>query len=496
MFRLSYFIRGSLLFFLFFAGSVTAQHPNIVFIIGDDVGCYDLGCYGNQGIWTPNIDKLANDGLYFGNVYLTTSSCSPSRVSIITGRYPHNTGAAELHSPLPSGQVLFPEILRKNGYYTAQAGKWHFGHTAVKNNNDTAGLGPAVQAFDRISVARDDNGDGGEEMWVKILQERPKDKPFFMWFASYDSHRPWGADQFPGKKATPEEVWVPDFLWDGPATRQDLASYYNEIMRLDHFVGEVMKELERQGVADNTIVIFTSDNGRPFPRCKTRLYDSGIKTPLLVRWPGHIRPGLHSASLVSIIDLAPTLLEVAGIEVPRTFQGKSFAALFNDPQQSFRTYVFAEHNWHDYEAWERMVRTKNYLYILNKRTRFDEWGPADAVRSPSMRELYDAWQNGKLDPAQKNIYLKPRPAEELYQVSRDPFQFTNLAQDIRFRNDLVRLGNILTQWETATGDDCPQKLTPDQFDRVTGESLYPQIRWGEMPGRDLGADTITLPGPF
>ncbi len=485
-----------LVLFVLLLMQLPAQRPNIVFIIGDDVGCNDLGCYGNRGITTPNIDQLAKDGLFFSNAFLTTSSCSPSRVSIITGRYPHNTGAAELHSPLPANQVLFPEILRKNGYYTAQAGKWHFGHLPGKNNNDTTGLGPAVRAFDRFSVSWSDNGDGGENMWIKILRERPKDKPFFMWFASYDSHRPWGADKFPGKKAVPDDVWVPDFLWDGEKTRRDLASYYNEIMRLDSYVGEVMKELERQGVADNTIVIFTSDNGRPFPRCKTRLYDSGIKTPLLIRWPAHIQPSSYTSALVSIIDLAPTILEEAGITAPPSFQGKSFAELFLDPGQSFRKYVFAEHNWHDYEAWERQVRTNNFLYILNKRTQFDEWGPADAVRSPSMRELYEAWKNHALNDRQENVFLKPRPAEELYQVSRDPFQYRNLAGDIRFQIDLYRLQDILKQWENATGDDCPAHLTPDQFDRVTGERLTPTIHWGEMPGKDLGADTITAKGPF
>jgi arylsulfatase A-like enzyme len=489
-------IAGAFLLGLLTQLPAAAQRPNIVFIIGDDVGCYDLGCYGNTGIQTPNIDRLAANGLYFGNAYLTTSSCSPSRVSILTGRYPHNTGAAELHSPLPANQVFFAELLRKSGYYTAQAGKWHFGSVPGKTDNDTAGLGPAVRAFDRVSVSWKENGDGGEEMWVKMLQERPKDKPFFMWFASYDSHRPWGADQFPGNKARPGGVWVPEFLWDGDATRQDLTSYYNEIMRLDHYVGEVLKELEREGVADNTLVIFTSDNGRPFPRCKTRLYDSGIKTPLLIRWPAHIHPSGHTAALVSIIDLAPTLLDVAGIKAPATFQGKSFTDLFVDPGHSFRTYVFSEHNWHDYEAWERQVRTKNYLYILNKRTQFDEWGPADAVRSPSMRELYQQWQNHQLNDKQMNIFLKPRPAEELYQVSRDPFQFRNLAGDIRFTEDLNRLRNVLKQWEDETGDDCPDHLTPDQFDRVTGDLLSPQIHRGQMPGKALGADTITLKGPF
>ena len=471
------------------------KKPNIIFIIGDDVGWNDLGCYGNRGIKTPNLDQLSRDGLLFGNAYLTTSSCSPSRCSIITGRYPHNTGAAELHSPLPANQILFPEILKAHGYYTAQAGKWHFGHTAGKRNNDTTGLGPAVRAFDRFSVSWKDNGDGGENKWLQFLRERPKDKPFFMWFASYDSHRPWGADTFKITN-TPGKVWVPAFLYDGKMTRRDLTSYYNEITRLDYYVGQVMKELKKQGIEDNTLLIFTSDNGRPFPRCKTRMYDSGIKTPLLIRWPGHIAAGSMTDAMVSIIDLAPTLLEAAGIQPGPTFQGHSFFTLFSHPENHFRHYTFSEHNWHDYEACERQVRTKDFLYLINKRPQFDAWGPADAVRSPSMKELYQAWLDGKTDTLQEDVFRKPRPEEELYDCVNDPFQFYDLADDPRFDKQKEDLKKILEQWMEETGETCPEHITPDHFYRKTGKRLFKGFHRGEMPGKARGADTITRPGPF
>ena len=470
--------------------------PNIVFIIGDDVGCYDLGCYGNDRIITPNIDALAAKGLKFDNAFLTTSSCSPSRVSIITGRYPHNTGACELHSPLPADQVLFPEILKKYGYYTAQAGKWHFGSTPmIFNEKDTVKLGPAVRAFNRISAMKPKNGDGGEDMWIPFLKERPKDKPFFMWFAAYDSHRPWGADDFKVQNK-PEDVWVPGFLYDGKATRKDLASYYNEISRLDFFVGEVEKELKRQGIADNTIIVFTSDNGRPFPRSKTRVYDSGMKTPLIVKWPAKINPAQKTEALVSIIDLAPTLLEAAGIKPGKTFQGRSFGKLFSDPEQDFRSYTFSEHNWHDYEAYERQVHTKQWLYLINKRPQFDAWGPADAVVSPSMHELYEAYKSNSLTPEQKDIFIKPRPEEELFDCIKDPFQYHNLAGEPQYRVVKNKLAEILAEWQAETGDTCPDDLTADHFDRKTGERLFKGFKWGEMPGASLRADTITAPGPF
>jgi len=465
---------------------IVSERPNIVFIIGDDVGWNDIGCYGNSGVKTPNIDRLANEGILFNNAFLTASSCSPSRCSIITGRYPHNTGASELHSPLPENQGLFPEILKAQGYYTAQAGKWHFGG---------GGLGPAVRAFDRKSISKKENGDGGENMWVRILQERPKDKPFFMWFASYDSHRTWGADKFQVTHGL-KDVTVPLFLVDGKETRADLASYYNEISRLDYYVGEVESELKRQGVAENTIIIVTSDNGRPFPRSKTRVYDSGMKAPLVIKWPEGIAPGSISDALLSVIDLAPTLLKIAGIQPGPTFQGRSFIDLFDNPENEFRNYIFSEHNWHDYEAYERQVRTKDFMYIINKRPQFDSWGPADAVVSPSMKELYSTYQNGKLNKYQMDIFTKPRQEEELYDCKADPFQLVNIAGEPGYNKQLQSLRVILDLWQKETGDTCPEHLTPDHFDRITGERVLEGFQWGEMPGVSRGADTITEPGSF
>ena len=474
------------------------KKPNILLIIADDIGVYDLGCYGNKTIQTPHIDDLAKQGLQFNQAFLTTSSCSPSRVSIITGRYPHNTGAAELHSPLPEHQILFPEVLKAQGYYTAQAGKWHFGTVPMVKGDrpvDTAQLGPAVRAFDRISVKWEDNGDGGENQWVRFLRERPKDKPFFMWFAAYDAHRPWGVNQFKGANNA-DSVWVPDFLYDGPETRKDLAHYYDEITRFDYYVGEVLKELNRQGIADNTLVIITSDNGRPFPRSKTRMYDSGIKTPLIVFWPkGIAHPGKVEA-MVSTVDLAPTILKVAGIEPGKTFQGRSFSKLFLHPDEPFRNYTFSEHNWHDYEACERQVRTKDFMYIENYRPQFDMWGPADAVVSPSMKELYEAYQKGLLNEFQTDVFKKPRPKTEFYQVQKDPFQFYNLSRKDIFAGDKKRLQEVLKDWRKQTADDCPEHLTPDHFDRKTGKRLFKGFRWGVMPGKMSGADTVTKKGPF
>ena len=446
------------------------EKPNFVFIIADDVSWNDIGCYGNDVVKTPNIDRLAKEGLRFNNAFLTASSCSPSRCSIISGKYPHSNGAAELHTPLPETELPFPLLLKEHNYYTAQAGKWH--------------LGPAShRAFDRFTDDNGyDNGDGGENNWVKFIKERPKDKPFFFWLASHDAHRPWGADTF---KIThdPAKMILPPYFADTPETRQDMASYYNEIGRFDYNVGKVREELENEGVLNNTVIIIMADNGRPFPRCKTRVYDSGMKTPFIVFWPnGIITRGDQTESLISSIDIAPTILELAEINSPKAYQGKSFVQVLNNPSAEIHTAIFSEHNWHDYEAYERMIRTKDFLYLINARTNLTNGGPADSKSSATQHALNKIRDEGKLTQAQADIFISPRPAEELFNVKNDPEQFLNLASMPGFQEKLKEMRQLMKNWQHNTGDTTPNDLTPDWYDRETGEALKMVQKRGTMPG--------------
>lgn len=457
----------------------------MVFIIADDVSWNDFGCYGNEDVNTPHIDRLAESGMRFTNVYLTASSCSPSRTSIISGRYPHNTGAPELHMPLPGHLDIFPEQLQQAGYYTGASGKWHMGE-------------PAKRGFDTLVISGDLVGPGGEDQWVNLLRERPKDRPFFFWFAAFDAHRGWSADtcENPHK---PGELSVPAGLADRPATRQDLASYYNEIQRFDRYVGAVYETLMSQGVADNTLIIVMADNGRPFPRAKTRVYDSGMKTPFVVWWPrGIARPGAVCDAMVSMVDLAPTLVEMAGEEPSGSYQGRSFQQLFREPGRDFRTYVFSEHNWHDYEAYERMVRTGSSLYLINRRPQFPNAGPADAVTSPSMQDLKRLRDSGLLNPEQKDVFLVPRPEEELYDCRIDPGQVTNVVEDPRYSKQRQELRAILSRWQRETGDTEPDSLTPSWYLRDTTAYVKTPMHGirGETPGAANNADEVLEGGPF
>lgn len=478
-----YFRKGSLLFGFFLGGLIPIRaevkasgQPNIVLVIADDIGWGDIGCYGNKDVKTPNIDALGSSGLVLNNMYLTASSCSPSRCSIITGRYPHNTGAPELHDPLPGSQVMFPEMLKQAGYYTALSGKNHMGSSVKK-------------AFDMISPGK---GPGAEEDWVTILKARPANKPFFMWFASNDAHRDWQFDEN-GDEYNPESIGVPPMLYNGPETRKDITGYYHEISRLDHYVGKVIEELKRQGVFENTYVIFMSDNGSPFPRNKVRLYDSGIKSPFIL-----IGPGIKASrtnSLLSAIDIAPTILDIAGVETDRRIQGKSFFGVLQDPRSVIRDFVFAEHNWHVFQGYERMVRYGNWVYIRNGFPERQNLAGESARNFPAGRELWNAYEKGLLNDNQKDVFLKPRSPEELYNLNADPFQFTNLASSGGNKNILLYLSGVLDKWIEETGDSKPQNPTPDRDD-IEGKRLPGSWEKGERPGELNKADNINRSGPI
>lgn len=465
--------------------SATAQDkPNFVLMIADDVSWDDIGCYGNKQVKTPNIDRIAGSGIQFTNFFLTASSSSPSRNSIITGRYPHNTGGAELHLQPPDYMVAFPELLRTNGYYTVQAGKFHMGDYARRG-------------FDLINENNRLNGDGGEELWIKCLEERPEKKPFLMWFAAHDAHRVWGSNEFSGTH-DPQRLTPSWYLAQGVRTKEDLSKYYDEIKRFDHYVGLVYEELVRQNVIDNTVIIIMADNGRPFPHSKTRVNDRGLKSPFIIHWPqGAGRKPHLCTALLSSIDIAPTVLSLAGLDSPESVQGISFAKLLGKPSQKFRDHVFAEHNWHDYEAHERMVRTKDYLYILNSRPQFPQSGPADAVGSPSYTELDSLRKANSLTIQQADIFTAPRPNEELYSNNSDPDQFDNLADNRGYKKKLVKLRYILQEWMKDTGDNIPENLTKDWYLREPGyvKTKNMNIR-GEPVDAKFSATRINSKGKF
>ncbi len=428
------------------AGTVGQPQPNIIVFIADDASRRDSGAYGNEGIRTPGIDELARQGMRFENAYLTIAQCSPSRISILTGLYPHQTGAEDLHMPLPPGKRIVPSYLKEAGYFTGHMLKTHYGPHA-EAQFDWYGDTPD-QADDFIDAAGD--------------------RPFFLWMAFFDPHRGYrsGAVDPPH---TPTDVTVPPQLVDDAETREDLALYYDEIARMDGHIRAVVQEIEQRGLQDRTLMLYMSDNGAPFPREKGTVYDAGIQMPLIVRWPGVVPEGSTHDGLVSAVDLAPTFLEMAGIDPPVEMPGRSLLPMLENPSSEGRPYVFSERNWHDCDEHIRSVRTERYKLIVNAYTELPLCTAADIGGSPSFRSLRDKKARRLLTPEQTRLFEVPRARIELYDVVEDPGEFTNLAGLPGFDGTIRELVTVLQNWMEETDDFPPTKRRRDDHtDRITG----------------------------
>lgn len=429
------------------SGVWAAEHPNILVFITDDVGWKDFGCYGNDVIRTPNIDALAERGLLFENAFLTIAQCSPSRISMMTGRYPHATGAEDLHMPLPEGTKMIPAHLGEAGYFTGGMKKMHFGpHGEAQFDWYNGGL---TRLDDFLDTA-------GE-------------KPFLMWVGFSDAHRPYADGAFDPPQ-DPGTVIVPPYLVDAPETRKDLADYYDEVSRLDSVIGEHLAILEERDQLDNTFVMFVSDNGMPFPRAKGTVYDSGIGTPLIMAWPGRIDEGRRYEGLTSVIDLAPTILEVAGLDPSgREYQGKSLMPILQGENSPGARYVFSERNWHNCDEHIRSVRTEKYKLIRNAYLDLPHGTAADLGKSPSFADLLRLKKDGTLSPAQAGLFAVPRPEYELYDLQADPWESNNIVHQPEMADIVAQLSRALEQWRADTGDWDPEyRRRGDNTDRYTG----------------------------
>jgi len=454
----------------------TSARPNLIVIIADDLGADDVGAFGGRSVRTPNLDRLAKEGMRFSRAFVTASSCSPSRASILTGRFPHATDAEQLHWPLPAAQATFVEKLREAGYWTAAAGKWHLGEDAksrfdLVKEADPRGfqLPGGTTNAPAAAMTAQDNQSGCAE-WLDTLRARPEGRPFFLWLAAFDPHRDYQTNAI-ARPHFQHDMEVPPYWPNIAAVRGDLALYCDEVARLDGFVGGVLNELDRAGLAESTCVVFLSDNGRPFPREKTTLYDSGIRTPLMVRWPAAVKAGVVCTNLVSTVDLAPMFMEFAGLPPLPGFQGVSLTPLLKNPAKPVQSHIFAERNWHDFEACQRAVRSARFKYIHNYLPELPDTPPADALRSPTFAALQRYRGHAAMSAAQQHCFIQPRPAEELYDTMEDPHELKNLADNPAFAPVLREMRELLARWRETTGDQPLAFRTPDEFDRNTGQPL-------------------------
>ncbi len=408
--------------------------PNIVWIVADDMGL-EIGAYGDPLARTPNLDRLAAEGVRYTNAFATAGVCSPSRAALITGMYATSIGAHHMRSieggyqPVPPPEVkTFTEYLRAAGYWTSSRGKLDY------QLSDVLGGAPLTNWDDA-------NGD-----W----HGRAPGQPFFAWLNFLVTHE----SQLFGDRPAETDlalIRVPPYYPDTPLVRRDLARHYDNVALLDARVGEILDQLDAEGLAESTVVFFFADNGRGLPRDKRWVYDGGIHEPLIVRWPGRLPAGEVDDRLVSFVDLAPTVLSLAGVPIPPHMEGRAF---LGDAAGEEREYVFAAADRHD-EAPDRIraVRDERFKYIRNYRPDLP-YGQSIAFRNnlATMQEIFRLHDEGALAPPADWYFVATKPVEELYDTAADPFEVVNLAGRPEHQAQLERMRAAHEAWVAETGD--------------------------------------------
>jgi N-sulfoglucosamine sulfohydrolase len=443
----------ALLFALLLAAPVAAAPRNVLLIIADDQG-RDLGAYGNAAIHTPNLDALAAQGTLFTQAFATVSSCSPSRSVIYTGLYSHSNGmyglAHDIHNQhlLPTVKTL-PVMLKQAGYATALVGKKHILPNEAlpfdqelapeqPGNRDVAQLADAARQFIAAQSAR--------PFFVIVGFSDPHRAP-----ENFGNTREW--PRVPRRVYRPSEVQLPASLPDLPEVRADLAQYYESISRLDSGVGLLLEALRATHHESDTLVIYLSDNGRPFPGAKTTLYDEGILLPLIIRAPGS-KPNVRNAAMVSWIDITPTILDWTGARagVSTPLPGRSLLPILSETNPPGWDRVFASHSFHEIQQYYpmRALRTRQYKYILNVAAELPYPIAGDVASSPSWQAI-TAHPGTKLGGRTLDAFLH-RPREELYDVTRDPQELTNLAGDPAHQSVLEQMRAELQRFRATTHD--------------------------------------------
>jgi N-sulfoglucosamine sulfohydrolase len=448
------------------------DRPNVIVAIADDWSFPYAGAYGDKVVKTPAFDRVAREGVLFTNAYCASPSCTPSRGAILTGQAAHRLeNGGNLWSLLPKKFATYPDLLEAAGYKVAFTGKGWGPGTLADSGRKRNPAGPNVKDF------------------TTFLKSVPKGEPFCYWFGSVDPHRPYEPGTGRASGLNPADVTVPAFWPDTAEVRNDILDYYFEVQRFDRDLGTLLQQLDAAGLAENTIVIVTSDNGMPFPRCKANLYDQGTHMPLAIRWPKRVPHGLTIPSFVGLADLAPTILHAAGLEPPAATNGRDLIELTKGgpTPPPARSEIFFERERHanvragnlSYPC--RAVRTQQHLYIRNLRP--DRWPAGDPVLvhsvgpfgdvdpSPTKDLILDRRDDPLVRDAFRLAFAK-RPAEELYDLQRDPYELTDLADDPAHASIKTDLRARLDRWMTSTAD--PLASDPDPSARELFDD-YPYV---------------------
>ncbi len=461
------------------------QAKNIVLVVVDDHGL-DAGCYGNSVIQTPNLDRLAREGTVFTQAFCTTASCSASRSVILTGLHNHANGQFG-HEHSYHNFSTYPDIrslpvrLADAGYRTARIGKYHVQPESVYRFETVLG-GNQGGPRNPVSMA---------ERCRDFLRTKD-DRPFFLYFCPSDPHRgggfathlPHAPDYFGNhmkyegvneRVYDPAKVVVPPWLPDTLATRAEIAQYYQSVSRVDQGLGRLMDILKETGHWKETLVVYTSDNGSAFPGSKTTLYDPGMQLPLVIRHPEAQTRGIQNDSLISWVDLAPTLLDYAdalteeervpiqaraqhaGRPAPKGFHGRSFLPWIDQESRSPTETIFASHTFHEITMYYpmRVVRTRNYKYILNLAHALPYPFATDLWAAPTWQSVYehraDFEDGGRFGLRRIQDFIQ-RPREELYLLNTDPNEVRNRSDDSSVAEILAEARRKVLQFQEDTGD--------------------------------------------
>jgi arylsulfatase A-like enzyme len=400
------------------------RRPNVFLVHCHDLGQY-LGCYGSD-VDTPNLDRLAADGVRFENHFCTAPQCSPSRATMMTGAYPHENGVmglAHMGWELDEDWMTLPKYLRNTGYSTHLLGFQH----EVPDQPELLGYETTdtdtKRALELVDVVE------------AFLAEREDDRPFFVSLGTEEPHRPFRREYVDSEiyeGSDPEKVEPLPYLPDEPAVSEDIADLQALTAEtLDRAFGQYREAIRDAGIAEDTLIAFTTDHGIAMPRAKGTCYDSGLETALIFHQPGAVEGGRQFDELVSNVDLMPTLLDLVGIDPPADVAGRSFAPLLRDGSASRsdahtdadaggyeeRDQIFGEMTWHDRYNPMRAIRTERYKYVRNFSVLPRVFVPLDVVPTPSGRAVHE------------EFHVEDRPEEELYDLEADPHEQTNLASD-------------------------------------------------------------------
>ncbi len=452
--------------------------PNILFCLADDWGWPHAGSYGDPVVKTPTFDRLAAEGVIFEHAYVSSPSCTPSRGAILTGQYHWRLKeGANLRSTLDVNIPVYPLLLQEAGYHVGYQRKgWAPGDVKAGGYID---LNPCGTEYPKG--------------FRQFLDSQPKDKPFCFWLGSYDPHRGYKKGSGKDSGMPVDKVKVPTFYPDVEEIRSDIADYYFEVQRFDTLCGNAIKMLEEIGELENTLIVMTGDHGMPFPRCKSNIYDMGVRVPMAIRWGNEITAGRRLTDFMSTVDLAPTFLDAAGVKIPDPMTGRSLLPILRSKKQgrveSRRNHVIFGKERHvpaqkapsidGYPC--RGIRTDQYLYIRNFKP--DRWPAgvpsgathrigkfADCDDGPTKQFLMEHKDDPTIRPYYDWSFAK-REAEELYDLEKDPDQLINLADDESYSEIKKKLSSLLMKELKDTAD--PRVVgNGDIFDQYPYGSPY------------------------